>query len=76
VHHNTIDWSAATGVPNGQIGAVQDTGDAKIFHNNIRFDSNTYIQGARINQFTWNNRNNNSFTQWQAYGLDLHGSAR
>ena len=76
VHHNTIDWSAATGVPNGQIGAVQDTGDAKIFHNNIRFDYNTYIQGARINQFTWNNRNNNSFTQWQAYGFDLHGSAR
>jgi len=76
VHHNTIDWSAATGVPNGQIGAVQDTGDVKIFHNNIRFDDNTYIQGARINQFTWNNLNNNSFTQWQAYGFDRQGRAQ
>ena len=56
--------------------AVQDTGDAKIFHNNIQFEDNTYIQGARINQFTWNNRNNNSFTQWQAYGFDRHGSAQ
>ena len=76
VHHNTIDWSAATGVANGQIGAVQDTGDAQIFHNNIKYDYNTYIQGARTNQFTWNNRNNNSFIQWQSYGFDLQGSAR
>jgi hypothetical protein len=77
VHHNTIDWSAATSIGGGQIGAVQDTGDTKIFtSNNIRFDYNTYIQGAKVNEFTWKNRSNNSFTQWQVYEFDLHGSAR
>ena len=76
VHHNTMDLS--DGYIDPQVGAVQDTGAVLLFAkaNNIRFDYNTYICGEPTRcWFAWNNYSWNTFANWQAFGMDPHGTA-
>jgi hypothetical protein len=73
VHHNRVTMSA------GQTtGAVEDTGDSRIFTGNQnRFEANTYyLQSLVEPNFTWANRDLD-WSQWRALGNgnDLNGRA-
>ncbi|WP_243937932.1 right-handed parallel beta-helix repeat-containing protein [Methylobacterium sp. J-059] len=71
IHDNTIDVSAG-----GSSGAVQDTGDLRIFSDrSIRMDRNIYIVGPNRSPFSWANETGGRDLM-TAHGQELSGTFR